>query len=137
MRSQSKASLSADQMNFDRGAKENWQVPIGGLAPSSSCRTVVGVSLRNHKDATEGWYRQLCRCRLREDALSRNRDLDRFLGAMVVSTTTPRVSNVDMAAVAKGQKQADKTTNNRSWHMCHVSLARAMLFDVARVSVLV
>lgn len=64
----------------------------------------------------------------------------------MVSTTTPRGSNVDMAAclfvcvsspVAKGKKQADKTTNNRSRHMCHVSLARAMLFDVARVSVLV
>lgn len=55
----------------------------------------------------------------------------------MVSTTTPRGSNVDMAAVAKGKKQADKTTNNRSRHMCHVSLARAMLFDVTRVSVLV
>lgn len=32
----------------------------------------------------------------------------------MVSTTTPRGNNIDMAAVTKWKKQADKTTNNRS-----------------------
>lgn len=82
-----RGELSADHMKIDRSAKESRRIMLNHWI----------ALLQYHKDATKDWYWEPCRDWLRADALSRKWDLDRYLGAMVVSSTTSRGSNVKMA----------------------------------------